>query len=129
MKIVVDAMGGDQAPAVVVDGAVQAAQECTCQAVTLSRQWRTHGRGNRAKGSPRTMTLATKETLPPGIPRRYPFEFKAPGGPATYHGHYLNLDWYVRATAEVQSVWGALFARDPRQEAEILLQPAKKESR
>jgi glycerol-3-phosphate acyltransferase PlsX len=38
VKIVVDAMGGDQAPAVVVDGAVQAAQEWGIEVILVGRR-------------------------------------------------------------------------------------------
>jgi len=38
MKIVVDAMGGDQAPAVVVDGAVQAARDLGLEIILVGRQ-------------------------------------------------------------------------------------------
>ncbi|MBI5956909.1 MAG: phosphate--acyl-ACP acyltransferase, partial [Chloroflexi bacterium] len=38
MKIVLDAMGGDRAPAVVVEGAVQAAREYGAEIILVGRQ-------------------------------------------------------------------------------------------
>ena len=38
MKIVVDAMGGDHAPAVVVEGAVQAARDLDLEIILVGRQ-------------------------------------------------------------------------------------------
>lgn len=65
-------------------------EDCQCQALTVSCQWRTDGKGDRDRGS------ETKETLFDGLWRpgrhRYPFSIPVPNGPVTYHGRYLNVD-------------------------------------
>ena len=92
--------------------------DCTTKALTLSRQWRTHGRGNTAKGKALDIVLYQGEWTT-GMPGRYPFEFPAPDGPLTYRGHYLNVDWYLTARADIP------WAFDPKDEKELLLVPGE----
>lgn len=96
-----------------VEVAVNAA--CTCNGLSVTQRWRTHGRGNRAYGSGETLTLFTGEWQP-GEVHSFPFEFQAPAGPLTYHGHYLNVDWYLEAQADIP------WALDPKAEVEYLLE-------
>ena len=39
-------------------------------------------------------------TIRAGERREFPFRFEVPGGPVTYRGTYLNLDWYLTAHAK-----------------------------
>lgn len=73
----------------------------TISKVWLTRHWRTHGKGNRDKGGEETETLMEeRSTLPAGEQREFAFHFRAPDGPASYHGHFLNVDWYLTARAK-----------------------------
>lgn len=92
---------------------------CQCNGLTLTREWRTHGRGNRASGSSREMTLFSG-TWQPGETYSYPFEVEIPeSGPLSYHGHYLNVDWYLDARADIP------WAFDPKAQAEVLVVPGE----
>jgi hypothetical protein len=88
---------------------------CTCNGLSITQHWRTHGRGNTARGSDESQTLFNGDWSP-GELHSYPFSFQAPPGPLTYHGHYLNVDWYLKAQADIP------WALDPKAEAEYLLE-------
>jgi hypothetical protein len=93
---------------------VEVIEACTCRELALTCGWRTHGKGNRAEGVKEKAVLFQGE-WPPGMPQRYPFEFKVPRGPATYHGKLLNVDWVLRARADIP------WAIDPKAEADFLV--------
>lgn len=88
---------------------------CTCNGLTVTQRWRTHGRGNRASGAGETQPLFSGEWQP-GEVHSFPFEFQAPAGPLTYHGHYLNVDWYLEAQADIP------WALDPKAEVDYVLE-------
>jgi hypothetical protein len=102
-----------------VRGTVQvtSGEPCDVRRLVLRREWRTHGKGNTDRGGPEDVTLATDLSLIPGAPQTFSFEFEAPEEPFTYRGGIINVDWYVRAEADL--AW----ARDPGAEAEIILRP------
>jgi hypothetical protein len=86
-----------------------------CRGLKVTGGWRTHGRGNRDNApSPFTQTFPV-DRFRAGQPQEYPFEFPAPAGPASYHGHLVNVDHYV--SAEIDVPW----ATDPRAEVEVLI--------
>lgn len=89
-------------------------QSVKCRKLTLDFGWRTHGSGNRASGPPARLVLfeGTWET---GELARYPFRFDVPAGPDTYHGHHLNVDWYLTANADIP------WAFDPKAEVDLLM--------
>ncbi len=89
--------------------------DCTCNGLKISRYWQTHGRGNRASGGQDEEILFTGQWRP-GQTDRYPFEFEVPAGPLTYHGHYLNVDWYLHATADIP------WAFDPKTTEEFIVE-------
>ncbi len=89
--------------------------KCRCDALTVTRLWRTHGRGNTARGGEEVQTLFTGEWRA-GESLEYPFEFTIPPGPITYHGHYLNIDHYLEARADIP------WAFDPKAETELLVE-------
>ncbi len=89
--------------------------DCKCNGLHLYREWRTHGRGNRANGGLKGLTLFSG-TWTPGE-YSYPFEFRAPNGPCTYRGSLLHVDWYLKAAADIP------WAFDPKAEGEFLLAP------
>jgi hypothetical protein len=98
---------------------VTAGEPCDVRKLVLGLEWRTHGKGNTDRGRPEEVVLATDLSLIPGAPQTFSFEFEAPEGPFTYRGSIINLDWYVRANADL--AW----ARDPGAETEILLRPPR----
>lgn len=88
---------GDQVRGTMI---INAAWDFTCSEVQISYSWRTHGRGDRDKGPESSITLsAVKIPLRKGEHREFPFRFDVPMGPVTYHGHKLNVDWYLTAYA------------------------------
>lgn len=103
-----------------VRGTVQVTcgERCDIRKMVLKREWRTHGRGTTERGGPEDMVLASQLSLPSGGTRSFSFEFEAPGSPNTYRGRVINIDWYVRAEADM--AW----ARDPTDEQEIIIQTA-----
>lgn len=97
---------------------VRVDSNCRCDGLTLTQEWATHGRGNRASGGEQVLRLFRGEWRA-GENHSYPFEFTIPEGPVTYHGHYLNVDHYLRAVADIP------WAFDPKAERELLVGPPK----
>lgn len=87
---------------------------CTCNALTLACQWRTHGSGNDKSGPAQVQTLYTGSWTA-GEQHVHPFEITVPNGPLTYHGHHLNVDWYLDARADIP------WALDPKAKTEFVL--------
>jgi hypothetical protein len=88
--------------------------DCKCDAFIISCMWRAHGRGNQANHPSHEETVFKGEWKA-GESHSFPFEFEAPPGPLTYHGHYLNVDWYIHATADIP------WALDPSAEEDFHL--------
>ncbi len=101
-----------------VTGAVEVYvnERCECKALILKCEWRTHGKGNIARGEVTSVNLFSG-TWEPGASFAYEFSIQLPAGPATYHGTYLNVDWYLKAQADVP------WAIDPKSEADFVLIP------
>ena len=95
---------------------VQTDDSMRCDGLEVSLGWETHGRGNRAAGDPVRVELFSGEWTG-ATTVRYGFELELPAGPATYHGHYLNVGWFLRARADVP------WKLDPKAELEISLLP------
>ncbi|WP_168210549.1 vacuolar protein sorting-associated family 26 protein [Persicimonas caeni] len=93
--------------------------DCKCDALMVELAWETHGRGNHAEGVS-TLDIPFQGTWSAGDEHTYPFRFTVPNGPYTYHGHYLNVDWYVRARADIP------WAIDPKGKADFLVGPGPK---
>lgn len=76
----------------------------TYSGIWITYQWRTHGQGNRESGNEEKVILMEENSsLNAGERMELPFRFEAPNGPVTYHGHFLNVDWYLTAYAQ----WGS----------------------
>lgn len=101
---------------------VRVDSNCRCDGLTLTQEWSTHGRGNRTSGGQQVLRLFRGDWKA-GETHSYPFEFTIPEGPVTYHGHYLNVDHYLRAVADIP------WAFDPKAERELLVSPAEKSSK
>lgn len=87
---------------------------CKCNALTLALGWHTHGQGNRAGESVAAVELF-RGHWEAGRRVSYPFEIPLPAGPLSYHGHFLNVDWFLQARADIP------WAIDPKVERDILL--------
>ena len=88
--------GGDRVRGTVL---VRTDNTVNCSGLELESVWETHGRGNVARGTPFQQTVYSG-TWQPGE-YRYDFELEVSRWPPTYHGHYLNVEHYVRARAKV----------------------------
>jgi hypothetical protein len=93
--------------AVRLDASVQ------CRRLSVTLNWRTHGKGNTDEGKGESLALFEGEW--PAGQHRYPFRFMAPSAPATHHGQLVNVDHYVVARADIP------WASDPKAEADILI--------
>jgi hypothetical protein len=100
-----------------VDGTVvvRAKDDFTAKKITLKCFWETHGRGNRDSDSSHAGILEHDIPFRAGEERRFPFRLRAPHGPPTYHGTYLNVDHYVEA--EVDLAW----SKNPKDRQDFLL--------
>ena len=90
-------------------------------ALVLELGWQTHGKGNRAAGTAETVTLYEGEFDGLAL-RSFPFELPCPPGPFTYHGELLNVDWHVRARADVP--WKI----DANAEEQVVLEAPERET-
>ncbi len=64
-------------------------------------RWETHGKGNPDKDTATEVHLLEAGTWTKGQQLTFPFELQAPSGPVTYHGHYVNLDWFLEAIVDI----------------------------
>ncbi|MEM8712478.1 MAG: sporulation protein [Planctomycetota bacterium] len=85
----------------------------TCKALTLTRLWRTHGKGNRDSGGKEAMVLFSGDWT--AGRHSYPATVTFPGTPETYHGETVNVDWFLEARADVP------FKIDPKADCQVLL--------
>lgn len=95
---------------------VQVGEEVECNGLSLHRHWETHGRGNRASGGEYSDVLF-EGTWQPGRTYEYPFKMPLPPGPYTYHGHYINVDWFLEAEADIP------WSLDPSAKKDFILEP------
>ena len=93
---------------------VEVNKNCSCDGLKISLAWYTHGKGNEDEGEAESTVAFTGEWQA-GERVSYPFRFTMPAGPLTQHGHYINIDWRIKAEADIP------WALDPEAEAEILL--------
>ncbi|HID74651.1 MAG TPA: hypothetical protein EYP56_01490, partial [Planctomycetaceae bacterium] len=98
---------------------VEVNKDVHCDGLVLETYWQTHGRGNTATGSKPSMVLFRGDWAA-GTRHEYPFQFTAPDGPPTYHGHYLNIDHYVHVRAQIP------WALDPKCKEDYLLLPGSR---
>lgn len=66
-----------------------------CKGLYLTRFCRTHGKGNRDEID-KSVTKLFQGVLTPGE-YDFPFSVDVLNFPLTYHGHLINIDWYLRA--------------------------------
>jgi hypothetical protein len=92
-------------------------QDINCNGIKLTHFWKTHGRGNTDSGEKHEQFLAESCQLRAGETLEYSFSFVSECHPVTYHGHYINIDHYVRVDVDVP------WAFDPKLEEEYILLP------
>ena len=90
---------------------VQAEEPVRCRAVVVSVGWHTEGRGDRDEETLWEQRVHEGELLPGE--HRFPFSATLPAEPMSYAGHYININWQVKATIDV--AW----ARDPHAERQF----------
>ena len=69
--------------------------------ITLTNQWRTHGRGNVTSGPKNTTELEAAKSYLPGEEYEFPFSLQTVTDPVTYHGTLINVDHYVSGQMDV----------------------------
>jgi hypothetical protein len=109
--------GGEQVTGTI---RVQVNRDFSCDALVLEHYWKTHGRGNTARGEVQSLVLPPA-TFRAGETFSHPFRFTAPDGPPTYHGEHLNVDHYVKVHADVP------WAIDPKKEEDYILLPGSRD--
>lgn len=96
-------------------------KDVRCRKLTVDLFWRTHGSGNQATGNLQRLVLFEGEWKA-GEKLVYDFELQVPSGPQTYHGHLLNVDWFVNANADIP------WAIDPSDETDVLYDGRQQET-
>ncbi|MFT5734661.1 MAG: hypothetical protein ACJA2W_003323 [Planctomycetota bacterium] len=92
---------------------VECDSKIKCNGLTLTRYWKTHGKGNGDDGDKRAVELFRGEWEAGSY--EYPTTIRFPSEPTSYHGKAINIDWYLKAEADVP------YAFDPSAEEMILL--------
>ena len=87
--------------------------------ISLTHQWRTHGRGNVTLGPKEKTELEAARSYSPGEEHRLPFSIPSSTHPVTYHGTLINVDHYVSVQMDVP------WAFNPKAEEEYLLTPGE----
>jgi len=91
-------------------------KDVSCDGVLIEIGWSTHGRGNKDSASIDALEYDGKQFLADQT-IAYEFRFESPSWPLTYHGHYLNVDHYLRVRLDVP------WALDPKAREEYILLP------
>lgn len=90
-------------------------ESVTSNGITLTHQWRTHGRGNVTSGPKEKTALEAAGSYSPGEEYDFPFSLPAPTHPVTYHGTMINVDHYVSVQVDVP------WAFNPKAEEDYIL--------
>jgi hypothetical protein len=61
--------------------------------------WRTHGRGTRSRSVVIEQVIFAGELSAGEM--RFPFAISVPTGPLTFHGEYVNVEWFALATVDL----------------------------
>ena len=79
---------------------VTANETVNCNLISIQQHWFTHGSGNIASGLGPAVNLFSGQ-LTAGETQIFEFELPLLPGPATYHGHHLNVDHKIVAHVDV----------------------------
>ena len=88
--------------------------EVLCKKLLIEQVWRTHGRGNGDQAAFHEHSHPDQRWLP-GQVYEVPFSFPVPAAPVHHHGHLVNVDHYIAASADLP--WKV----DPRAAADYLV--------
>ena len=83
--------------------------------ITLTHQWKTHGRGNVTSGPKEKIELDAAGLYSPGEEYDFPFSLPTATHPVTYHGTMINVDHYVSVQVDVP------WAFNPKAEEDYIL--------
>ena len=67
-----------------------------CERISVRTFWRTHGRGNIDHGENADCFISGQDFEPGEYQFKKSFEIFS--GPATFHGYFINLDWFAEVT-------------------------------
>lgn len=98
---------------------VQVNKDVKCKALKIEMFWQTHGRGNSSYEF-LDEHIGSETGWAAGSMLRFPFSFTAPKMPMTYHGVYLNIDYYIKARADIP------WAIDPKASEDFIVVPGEK---
>ncbi|OYP38186.1 hypothetical protein [Rhodopirellula sp. MGV] len=87
-----------------------------CKGLTVTSGWRTHGRGNVAKGTAETATVFAG-LWEAGQRESYRFELEVADWPPTYYGNYVNVEHFIDARVKIP------WAFDPKASHEFTVRP------
>jgi hypothetical protein len=82
-----------------------------CRDIIVSIYWSTHGKGNRDKKELETISSGSQR-LVAGKDIVIPFSCQLPCSPLTYHGTYINIDYYVKAKIDIALKSDPSFEKD-----------------
>jgi hypothetical protein len=74
---------------------LEVSKDTPCHKIWIEYGWHTHGKGDVADGGRTIITLYENIDLKGREPMALPFRFTAPNGPVSYHGFFINVDWYI----------------------------------
>jgi hypothetical protein len=99
-----------------ITGAVEVnvTEKVRCRSLSVTQNWKTHGRGTVDEGYGTALTVFSGTWVPGRY--RYTFAFDVVE-PCTYRGYELNVDWNLVARVDIP--WGT----DPKVAAEYLVAP------
>lgn len=89
-----------------------------CRDIVVSILWSTHGKGNRDKNELGNISSGPQRIIA-GKNIVIPFSFQLPCSPLTYHGTYVNIDYYVKAKIDLA------LKIDPSVEKDFLVLPGE----
>lgn len=95
---------------------VLADADVRCKGLEIQSGWRTHGRGNVARGTAEVVTVFSGDWMA-GQRESYRFELAVADWPPSYHGNHINVDHYIDARAKIP------WAFDPKASAEFVMRP------
>lgn len=107
-------------PGSAVIGSVQVdpKENVRSRAIRAKLSWHTEGRGDTDSKTIEERVLA-EGGLMAGLPQRFTFDFRLPGEPWSYAGHYLNIIWSLVITVDVP------LARDTVHRERIIVAPQR----
>ena len=95
---------------------VRVNKDCKCKGLVLRASWRTSGKGDVNFGNGSAVTLF-QGTWKAGQQQIYRFSLPTTGGPCTYKGKLISINWTLKAQADIP------WALDPKDKKPFWLDP------